>query len=120
MARSLPVSLAIRLAGRIARSYTSSAARDFDRAIADPIAAQDRVLRRLSAATARTEYGRTHSVTGELDYADWRARLPIVRWSDLEPWIAAEHERPGSLVPDRVVQWARSAGRTGPRKRMPY
>jgi len=120
VARSLPVSLAIRLAARIARSYTAGAARDFERALADPVAAQDRVQRRLAAATARTRYGREHGLPADADYARWCAQLPIVTWRELEPWLAAERDTPGALVPDGAVRWALTGGRTGPRKRVPY
>lgn len=107
MSRSLPRELAVRTASRLFQTYSGLAASEFSRCAEQTEASQVAVLRRLAAATARTEYGRRYGIDADADYAKWR-ELPVVDWPDLEPWITLERERPGALVADPVVQWVRS------------
>jgi len=120
MRRSLPGSLLVRTGLRLLRGYTGPAAHRFAAAAADPAAAQDAVLARLVRAAATTGYGREHGVAAGDDLDAFRARLPVIGWDELQPWLAAEREQPGALVPGKVAAWVRSGGNTGPAKRVPY
>src|SRR5687767_13355116 len=117
---SWPRNVAVRTASRLFQSYYARTARDFARCAEQSVSAQADVLRRLAAAVARTEYGRRYGVEAGADYATWRARLPVVDWSDLEPWISRERKRPGVLVADPVVQWVRSRCSACTYKLVPY
>lgn len=89
----------------------------FEAALRDPARAQARLQRRLAARMATTAWGRAHGVRGP---GDW-ARLPIVDWPTLEPWLA--RERAGerrALVPDPVLFWEKTSGSSGLAKLVPY
>jgi hypothetical protein len=80
--------------------------------------AQARLLRELAARSARTAYGRHYGVrTAE----DFRARLPVVTWSDVAPWMAHQMEREGRVVVDEPVRfYEKTSGSSGPAKHVPY
>jgi hypothetical protein len=93
----------------------------FRRALRDPRAAQDRVLGAIVAAAARTEYGRRHGLSAGDDYAMFRARLPVVTYDDLEPWILAQARTGGHvLVAEPVRLYERTSGSSGPAKLIPH
>lgn len=70
------------------RASLAPAARRFARALADPAAAQARLLRDKVAAAAATAYGRAHGFSRIDSLAAWQARVPIVDHDALAPWLA--------------------------------
>jgi hypothetical protein len=118
--RSLPGSILVRTGLRLLRGYTGPAARAFAAACSDAEGTQARVLAELVRGAADTGYGRHHQIRGDEDHAGFAAKLPVVGWDELQPWLAEERGAPGALAPAPVTAWVRSAGKTGPAKRVPY
>lgn len=98
-----------------------SAVADFERGFADPRGVQLRLLETLTGRLARTAYGRSLGVSGPLDYRTFRARVPIVDYDALLPWIERQMQREGAeLVDERVLLYERTSGSSGNAKYIPY
>ena len=65
----------------------------FWRALHEPGEAQARILHRLLAANAGTAYGQAHGFVNIGSYAQFRQRVPIVDYGDLEPWIEQDQDQ---------------------------
>jgi hypothetical protein len=85
-----------------------------------PEVAQSRRLRAILTANADTAYGRAHGFARVTSLADFRRRVPLVRYDDLAPWIArvADGEA-GALTREPVLAFERSGGSTAPTKWIP-
>lgn len=95
-------------------------ARAFTRDLAAPGAAQARVLARIVAGLADTEYGRAHGVRAGDDLHGFRRRLPIVTYDDLVPWVERQMARRSAvLAPESVLFYERTSGSSGPVKHIP-
>lgn len=94
---------------------------DFERGFADPRGVQQRLLDALTARLGRTAYGRSLGVSGALDYPSFRARVPIVDYDALRPWIERQMREEGAqLVDERVLLYERTSGSSGNAKYVPY
>lgn len=108
------------LAARAARHITARQARLFEAALETPDAAQERVLRRFVGALCKTDYGRAHGITPATGYRDFARKLPIVRYIDLEPYIARMQAGDANILwPGRPRFWHRTSGSGGPAKDIP-
>ncbi len=106
---------------RAAAAMLASRRRAFLRALDDPRTAQDIVLRDIVARTSRTEYGRAHRIDVRDDYAAFSAKMPIVTYDELLPWIERQIEREDAqLVDEPVLFYERTSGSTAPSKMIPY
>ncbi|HYR33664.1 MAG TPA: GH3 auxin-responsive promoter family protein [Burkholderiales bacterium] len=93
----------------------------FAEALDDVQAAQRRVLERLLAGSARTEYGRSLRLGPETGIDEFRERTPIVDYAALEPWIERQRASGGAvLTPGRVRCYEPTSGSGGRAKRIPY
>lgn len=86
-----------------------------ERAIGEPVAAQNKVLIDLVRAASQTSFGRKHGFTGILESKDpireFQARVPLGTFDDLAPWL--ERTRAGEadvLWPGVVTDFAISSG----------
>lgn len=89
----------------------------FDRALADPEAAQRETLARLIRHNASCAYGKDHGFAEATSYERYAERVPIVSYNNLEPYV--ERILGGEeqvLVADPVVYLATSSGTTGRKK----
>lgn len=94
------------------------AARRFERALAAPAAAQQRVKGEIAARLARTDYGRWLGVRGP---ADFDARVPVVDHDDVADWLGRQRQEEGAVVtPDPVLFYEKTSGSSGPAKYIPY
>jgi hypothetical protein len=92
--------------------------RRFLAALADPEAAQARVQARLARRLAACEYGRALGVRTPADFA---ARVPVVDYETLAPWLDRQRAREGAvLTPEPVRFYEKTSGSTGPAKYIPY
>jgi GH3 auxin-responsive promoter len=93
----------------------------FQRSCAAPRAAQLKLLRRILDANAECEFGRTHHFKAIGSVAQYRARVPIRTYEQLQPWldrIAAGED--SILMQERVIAFEETGGsRAGP-KLVPY
>lgn len=95
--------------------------RAFLRALDDPRAAQDAVFRDIVARTSRTAYGRAHHIDARDDYSALSAKLPIVTYDELQPWMERQIEREDrQIVDEPVLFYERTSGSTAPSKMIPY
>lgn len=89
-------------------------------ALADPPAAQERVLPSLLQIYARTEYGRQHHAEGVGSIADYRAAFPVKTYADYEPLLrqvmAGDTH---ALLEAEPLGWAMTRGTTGEVKYIP-
>jgi hypothetical protein len=93
----------------------------FGHAVQQPARAQERVRRRITAALARTEYGSHCGLDGREDYARFAARVPIVDFEDIEPWIERQMQsRANVLTPEPIVAYEETSGSSARRKCIPY
>ena len=95
--------------------------REFQRAIADPEAAQrDRLLKTLRA-NAGTAYGREHGFESIDSVTQFQDRVPIADYESLAPWIARIEQGEENVVTAAKVRFfERSGGSSGRTKLVPY
>ncbi|MDI7276701.1 MAG: GH3 auxin-responsive promoter family protein [Anaerolineae bacterium] len=83
-------------------------------AVADPAAAQEKVLQRLLALYAQTGYGKQHMAAQVADLEQYRRAFPIMTYEEYEPYIrrvmAGEIDL---LLTEPPVGWAITRGTTG-------
>jgi hypothetical protein len=94
--------------------------RHFNGLCRTPVQAQDRLLRQILETNADTEFGRRHGFGGITSFREFRERVPISGYEDLEPYINAEmNGRPNQLTKDPPVLFTTTSGTTGNRKYIP-
>jgi len=93
----------------------------FNRALNDPAAAQDGLLRGLLARNAESAYGRAHGFAEIRGYEEFARRVPLVNHDDLEPWIERiRHGEARVLTTEPVTHLIPTSGSTGARKLIPF
>lgn len=92
----------------------------FARAVHDPERAQRERLREMVALNADTVFGREHGLRGVASLRDLRARVPVTKYADYEPFIlrSMRGER-NVLSREAPAFYAASTGTTGTPKRTP-
>jgi GH3 auxin-responsive promoter len=94
--------------------------RHFNALCRAPAQAQDRLLQQLLGANADTEFGRRHGFASITSFSDFRQRVPICTYEDLEPYITAEMQgQPNQLTKEPPVLFTTTSGTTGNRKYIP-
>lgn len=93
----------------------------FRRALRQPAETQRRILNRLLKTNAESAYGRAHAFGAIRSYAEFRERVPIVDYDDLDPWIARiTRGEQGVLTREPVTRLVPTTGSTSGRKLIPY
>lgn len=96
-----------------ARRMLEELLRPWHEAVADPAAAQEKVLRQLLAAYALTRYGTEHYAAQVTSVEDYRAAFPITTYEELKPLMdrvmAGEEDL---LLSEPPVGWAITRGTT--------
>ena len=87
--------------------------RAFLRALDQCRETQDAVLRDIVRRTSRSPYGRAHGIDARDGYEAFAAKVPIVTYDDLLPWILQLNDEP-------VLFYAPTSGSTAASKRIPY
>lgn len=110
----------MRLHHPVVRALAARRVARLDRALADPAAAQQAVLRRLVHTARATAFGRAHDFAGIRTVADFQARVPLRTYGDYRPWldrmVAGE---PDVAWPGRVDRFAKTSGTTAGEKSIP-
>jgi hypothetical protein len=105
--------------------YTESVHHDeelatFERALAEPMPAQEVVRQRILEANCDTEYGRAHGFASIGDYASFDAAVPIVSYDEIEPFMLRMIEgEQRVLIAAPAVYFGVSSGTTGRPKYAP-
>lgn len=97
------------------------AARRFQRALNHPQAAQAKVQREICDRLTASPYGQA---LGVRSVDDW-AKVPIVTYDDLAPWIERDRQTPilrktHPLTPEPILFHEKTSGSRGPAKWIPY
>ncbi|MEY9846238.1 hypothetical protein ABH940_003323 [Streptacidiphilus sp. BW17] len=97
------------------------------RDLADPYAAQDRVLADIVGVSAGSAHWRErgYDAVAAAEPADrataYRATLPVMRYDDFVPLIERETRTKGGILTcSPVLRWLRTSGTTGDPKLVPY
>jgi hypothetical protein len=91
------------------------------RALTDPLAAQQAVLRRLVVANTHCAFGRAHGFVAIRHHADFVARVPLAGYDDFAPWIARlQRGESHVLTTEAVTRLVPTSGSTGARKLIPF
>lgn len=89
-------------------------------AIADPPAAQERILKQFLEIYAKTEYGRQHHAGQVGSIADYRAAFPVKTYTDYEPILRqVMGGETHVLLEAEPLGWAMTRGTTGSSKYIP-
>ncbi len=100
------------------KAYTSPLARRFDRALKDPMLAQQQVLENIVQDLKKTEYGAFYNVNSARDF---RKSIPLVNYDDISHWMQRQREEEGNImVASDVALYEKTSGSTGPHKYIPY
>ena len=93
----------------------------YGRALEHPDQTQRKILARLIARNTASAYGRAHGFQEISSYNQFRERVPIVSYEDLEPWITRiMHGEPAILTQEPVTRLVPTSGSTGGRKLIPF
>jgi hypothetical protein len=93
----------------------------FRRAVCQPAETQRKILRRVIASNAESAYGRAHGFGKIRNYAEFRERVPIVDYDELDPWIARIMKgEQGVLTWEPVTHLVPTSGSTSGRKLIPF
>ena len=95
--------------------------RRFRAALRQPEVSQQRILNRLLIANAESAYGRAHGFDKIRSYAEFRERIPIVDYNDLDAWIARVRQGERSVLTcEPVTRLVPTSGSTAGRKLIPF
>jgi hypothetical protein len=90
-------------------------------ALQRPREAQQALLQRCIRSLAATAYGQACKIMAPDDYAAFAAKVPLVGYDDLRPWIERQQSEEGHvLVAEPVLFYARTSGSSGTAKTIPY
>jgi hypothetical protein len=86
----------------------------------NPAQSQSRVLPELVRDYGKTRYGKAHRASDIEDITDFRSSFPILRYSELGPYLA-EVKRGDyrAILPEPLVCWVMTRGSTGVAKVLP-
>ena len=93
----------------------------FRRALLQPENAQHKLLQTYLDQNAQTAFGQAHGFDSIRSYEDFKERVPLMDYEDLEPWI--EQIRRGEanvLTREPVTHLIPTSGSTGARKLIPF
>ena len=110
-----------RLAAAALSAICAPRARAFERALDDPVRAQRATLARILRVSAASALGRSLGLATQDDPAAFRAKVPLMDYRDLAPWI--ERQRAGerdAIVVAPVVCYEKTSGSSSAIKRIPY
>ncbi|MEO8352724.1 MAG: GH3 auxin-responsive promoter family protein, partial [Chthoniobacteraceae bacterium] len=93
----------------------------FHHALDHPEKEQSAVLQRLLTKNAESAYGQAHGFANIRSYEQFRARVPLVEYEDLEPWISRIRRGQGAvLTGEPVTHLIPTSGSTAARKLIPF
>ncbi|HEY9683549.1 MAG TPA: GH3 auxin-responsive promoter family protein [Drouetiella sp.] len=94
----------------------------FNKSLADPQIAQQDTYWRIMADFKQTDYAKSFGITGDENYKEFAAKVPIQTYEDLEPWIERQLKFPTSkvLTPNKIVHVEPTSGSSGSAKKIPY
>ncbi|MBI2809494.1 MAG: GH3 auxin-responsive promoter family protein [Candidatus Melainabacteria bacterium] len=94
----------------------------FHKSLADPQIAQQDTYWKIMADFAQTDYAKSFGITGDENYKEFAAKVPIQTYEELEPWIDRQLKFPTAkvLTPHKIVHAEPTSGSTSNTKYIPY
>jgi len=114
--------LIARTAIKLLRAACFPVSLKFNRSLEDPKIAQQDTYWKIMADFAQTDYAKSFGITGDENYKEFAAKVPIQTYEELEPWIERQLKFPTSkvLTPHKVIHIEPTSGSSGSRKQIPY
>jgi hypothetical protein len=106
-------------AHRLIQAGSYFANRRFNHGLRDPEEIQKARLREILKRAAATDYGRRYGVFESMSYHEFRERLPIVTYGELEAWVQSQASGRASMHPS-CSRFQPSSGSTSRVKWIPY
>ncbi|MGV3531779.1 MAG: GH3 auxin-responsive promoter family protein [Chthoniobacteraceae bacterium] len=95
--------------------------RRYRRALCDPAGTQARILRNLLAANAASAYGREYRFQEIRSWEQFRERVPVVDYDDLQTWIQRIMRGEDAVLTQApVTRLIPTSGSSGARKLIPF
>ena len=108
------------LAGAALRALCAPRARVFSSALRAPEQAQRAALSRILRVSAGSAYGRSLGLRSDETIASFRAKVPIVGYDELAPWIGRQRQGERALVATKLVCYEKTSGSSMAAKHIPY
>ncbi len=91
---------------------------NFQKALNNPQAHQDKLKNKILHNLAKTAYGQAMGI--DKNY-HWSA-IPVVTYDDLAPWINQQQQWPNRAIitPEKIFFWQKTSGSSGACKQIPY
>ena len=106
--------------GSLFLAYARQRRRRIARWMRDPMAEQERLLRRLVRRAADTRFGRDHDFHAIATARDYQERVPLHRFEELQPyWDRLDAGERDVVWPGRIRNIAATSGSTGVPKNVP-
>lgn len=106
------------------RAFADAAAPTLDawqRMLDDPAAIQQQRLAQILDVNRNTAFGRAHGFAQITDATQYRERVPVHTYADLEPWIErAQRDTQPVLTAQPPLFFERTSGNSAQQKRIPY
>lgn len=93
--------------------------RQLEKAFDDPAKVQERLLSKIIAANAKTDFGKQHGFADIHDMKSFRANVPVQTFDTLHPYIEQQIAGKTALTIDPTVYCAKTSGTTGRSKFIP-
>lgn len=87
--------------------------RHFGQAVRSPQAFQEKLVRRIISQNTHTAYGQAHDFKGIRSLTDFQARMPIVNYETLQPWISQIVDGKAQVLTQQPVVALRQTGGVG-------
>ncbi|MCG8671701.1 MAG: GH3 auxin-responsive promoter family protein [Pseudomonadales bacterium] len=100
------------------KAYTGPMSKRFERALENPMSAQQLVLNEIVADLMQTEYGKHYEIKSAENF---KQRLPLISYDDISDWMLKQREHENkALVASPVAFYEKTSGSSGPAKYIPY
>ena len=94
---------------------------DFESHLRRPAPLQAKLFKEVIAAGSSTAFGRAHGFDNIRTLEQYRAAVPIARWSEVSSWIdRAKSESAAILTAEAPIHFERTSGSTARSKDIPY
>lgn len=109
------------IANRLYMASALPARRRLERALRNPTEAQEEVLLRIVRGNEPSVFGRRHGFRAIRSVADFRARVPVRSYDEIEQeLLRAAEDRRGVVTSEPVVCFEPTGGSSGSNKLIPY
>ncbi len=109
-----------RLSQLLIKAISIGAYYRFQKALINPRAAQDNMLKKIIKKASASAYGKKHGLSVQSGYEAYKQTIPIVNYNALSPWILSSQTQPNALTSDKIDFFEYTSGSSGAKKSIPY